>query len=158
MVSELTRDPRREIGDLDPSGWQSRHAKPLINSVPIRSADSNLNSSDDLPDRAARRGRESSPCEGATAHKPSIATEMVIREIWENLIDAEEIGPEEDFFSLGGDSMLAVQVRVELEERFGLALPLRVLFEVRTLRGLAELVEEACGININDERELLEFE
>jgi thioesterase domain-containing protein/acyl carrier protein len=55
-------------------------------------------------------------------------------------LNRARVGPEEDFFDLGGDSLLAVQVFAEIERRFDKALSIATLFDARTARALARLV------------------
>src|SRR4029077_15061402 len=49
--------------------------------------------------------------------------EIEIAEVWQGLLDCESIGPEDDFFDLGGDSLLATKMLVELEHLTGRKLP-----------------------------------
>jgi amino acid adenylation domain-containing protein len=49
----------------------------------------------------------------------------------------DAVDPDEDFFELGGNSLLAVKVLVRLGERLGIDLPIAAVFEARTAAGLA---------------------
>lgn len=66
--------------------------------------------------------------------------EIEIAELWERLLGRGDIGPEDDFFELGGDSLLATQMLIELEHLTGTALPDTMLFEAATIRQLASSV------------------
>ena len=68
---------------------------------------------------------------------PSTATERVLVEIWESLLDARPIGVDDPFFRLGGHSMLAVRLMTQVRGRLGVEVPLAALFEHPTVRGLA---------------------
>jgi oxalate---CoA ligase len=64
--------------------------------------------------------------------------EIEIAEVWQRLLGRESIGPEDDFFDLGGDSLLATKMLVELEHLTGRRLPQAILFDNATIRQLAE--------------------
>jgi len=73
--------------------------------------------------------------------------EIEIAEIWQRLLGCKSIGPEDDFFELGGDSLLATQMLLEVEQLTGRVLPETMLFENATIRQLAENVvsKDAAG-------------
>ncbi|HET7332497.1 phosphopantetheine-binding protein, partial [Dyella sp.] len=56
---------------------------------------------------------------------------------------------EDDFFALGGQSILAAQVMARLREQLELALSLRLLFEAPTVAALALRVEDALAEQID---------
>ncbi|MFJ2210871.1 amino acid adenylation domain-containing protein [Streptomyces sp. NPDC101062] len=65
-------------------------------------------------------------------------TEAVLAGIWAELLGVEEVGRDDDFFDLGGDSLLAVHAVLKAEER---GVPV-TLAQVFTRTGLGELCEE----------------
>ncbi|MFF0577998.1 non-ribosomal peptide synthetase [Streptosporangium saharense] len=71
----------------------------------------------------------------------STETERVVGDIWCQVIGCEQVGPDDDFFTVGGYSLLAPQITAEVLERFGVALPVRALFDHPTLRELAARVD-----------------
>jgi amino acid adenylation domain-containing protein len=75
--------------------------------------------------------------------EPRTATEKTLASIWTDLLKVENVGVFDDFFALGGHSLLLVQVASRLRESFQVDLPLRSLFEASTLADLAERVEAA---------------
>jgi acyl carrier protein len=70
--------------------------------------------------------------------------------IWAKLLEiksiasgaSEAIGIQDDFFELGGDSMVAVQLFDEIEEIWGQNLPLATLFENKTIKQLATVLRQ----------------
>ncbi|HEV2436447.1 MAG TPA: amino acid adenylation domain-containing protein [Verrucomicrobiae bacterium] len=74
---------------------------------------------------------------------PRTPTEELMAEIWAELLDLERVGIHDNFFELGGHSLLATQVVSRIRETFQLEIPLRRLFEVPTVAGLAESIEAA---------------
>jgi amino acid adenylation domain-containing protein len=69
---------------------------------------------------------------------PRTPEEAKIAEIWAEVLNVKPIGIETNFFHLGGHSLLATRVMTQIRERFGIELPLRVLFESPTVAGLAQ--------------------
>ena len=57
----------------------------------------------------------------------------------------ERVGRRDNFFELGGHSMLVAQLVGRMKATFDVDLPLAVLFEVSTIAGLAEKVDQARG-------------
>ncbi|MFZ0922507.1 MAG: amino acid adenylation domain-containing protein, partial [Candidatus Acidiferrales bacterium] len=74
---------------------------------------------------------------------PRTPTEELLAEIWAQLLDLERIGVHDNFFDLGGHSLLATQAVSRMREAFQVEIPLRRLFEVPTVAGLAESIEAA---------------
>jgi acyl carrier protein len=68
-------------------------------------------------------------------------TEIKIATIFADVLGRGNIGPHEDFFVAGGQSLLAMRVVAEISRSFGLKLSVRALFEHPTVRRLASLVE-----------------
>jgi acyl carrier protein len=68
---------------------------------------------------------------------PSTPTEISLAEILAALLEVERVGADDNFFLLGFHSLLATQVAVRVDERFGVQLGLRHLFEAKTLARLA---------------------
>lgn len=65
------------------------------------------------------------------------AMEAMVRMVWENVLGTRNIRPEDHFFDLGGDSLLAASMMARLSKRCGRNLPLALLFRHPTLEGLA---------------------
>jgi amino acid adenylation domain-containing protein len=75
---------------------------------------------------------------------PENDLEEEISEIWRELLDLERIGVQDNFFDLGGNSMLIAQMNLRLQQRLGRTLPILTLFNYPTTRALARhLAEEA---------------
>ncbi len=75
--------------------------------------------------------------------EPSTAAERIIAEIWSDVLDLDQIGVHDDFFQLGGHSVLAAQVHLRIQDELDIDLPLRALFDATTLGELAAEVERA---------------
>ena len=94
-------------------------------------------------DRAALR-RQGDPIVAQPPMAPAAlgsATEQAIGAIWRELLGRDS-GPDDSFFSVGGHSLLAAQVATRIQQRLGVRLDLRRVFEAPTLRSLAAAVDE----------------
>jgi len=60
--------------------------------------------------------------------------------IWRDLLGMSSIGLNDNYFDLGGDSPLAVQLFVQIEKVFKVKLPLATLFEAPTIEELAQIL------------------
>jgi amino acid adenylation domain-containing protein len=72
---------------------------------------------------------------------PRNPVEQTLAEIWRHVLGLEEIGVDDDFFELGGNSIKATQLASRVRQRFEVALPLRAIFELKTVARCAEQVE-----------------
>jgi phthiocerol/phenolphthiocerol synthesis type-I polyketide synthase E len=79
-------------------------------------------------------GIEQNPTEG------NDITDRLVH-IWEALLDVRPIKTDDNYFDLGGDSLLAVQLFAQLEMVFDVKLPLVTLFEAPTIGELAKIIE-----------------
>ncbi|MCO4881096.1 non-ribosomal peptide synthetase [Paraburkholderia caribensis] len=82
----------------------------------------------------------------AEVAEPQTDTERELAAIWTRVlrIDASHaIGRDADFFALGGHSLLATQANAQINLHWSLALPLRTLFEARTLSRCAAAIDAA---------------
>jgi acyl carrier protein len=71
-----------------------------------------------------------------------LVQQEIIMLIWAKLLEVKLIGIQDDFFKLGGDSMVAVQLFDEIEEIWGQNLPLATLFENKTIKQLATVLRK----------------
>ncbi|MEW2380457.1 amino acid adenylation domain-containing protein, partial [Micromonospora sp. NPDC047812] len=68
---------------------------------------------------------------------PRTAEEATIATIWAETLGVPAVGVDDDFFELGGHSLLATQVMARVRGALGIELPLRAIFENRTVATLA---------------------
>lgn len=68
----------------------------------------------------------------ASAGKADEGPLQSMLEIWRDVLGQASIGPDDDFFDLGGDSLLAVVLFASIEDRMGVELPLALLHHFRT--------------------------
>lgn len=72
---------------------------------------------------------------------PSTSTEEILCEIWAQVLKRKQVGVNENFFHLGGHSILAITLGARVRERFGRALPLAVFFDRPTVAALAAYLD-----------------
>ena len=85
-----------------------------------------------LRDRSARaRTLPGSPA------MPTTDTERVLLDLWQTILGIEGIGAEDDYFALGGTSLMAARLFTEISRRFGTKMPLTTILESPTVRALS---------------------
>jgi amino acid adenylation domain-containing protein len=72
---------------------------------------------------------------------PNTLVEERLVEILALLLGLEQVGIDDNFFLLGGNSMMGTQLITRVAETYGIDLPLRTLFEMPTVRPLAAEIE-----------------
>jgi amino acid adenylation domain-containing protein len=72
---------------------------------------------------------------------PRTEMEKTVAGILERLLNLEHVDVEENFFSLGGHSLLGAQLIARLRDNFGIEMPLRVVFEAATVAELSAEIE-----------------
>jgi amino acid adenylation domain-containing protein len=75
--------------------------------------------------------------------RPRSQTEQLLAEIWCHVFGLKQVGVYDDFFDLGGHSLLVTQVISRIRKVFHVTLPLRCLFESPTIASLATQIETA---------------
>jgi acyl carrier protein len=71
--------------------------------------------------------------------------EETVARVVAELLEVEEVGAHQNFFLLGGHSMLGAQLIVRLEDLFGVEISLRYLFDHPTPAQIAAEVEQQMG-------------
>jgi amino acid adenylation domain-containing protein/non-ribosomal peptide synthase protein (TIGR01720 family) len=89
------------------------------------------------PDSAATRVKT-----GYTA--PRSEVETILSQIWAEVLNLAQVGVHDDFFSLGGDSILSIQI-MSRASRQGLRFTLQQLFQYPTIAALAPLVRSSAS-------------
>ncbi|WBB71196.1 SDR family NAD(P)-dependent oxidoreductase [Micromonospora sp. WMMD1128] len=73
---------------------------------------------------------------------PGTDLERTIAQVWRDGLGVTDVGVDDDFFALGGNSLVAVQLIAAMRKATGVRLPMRSLFETPTVAGLAARIEE----------------
>ena len=72
---------------------------------------------------------------------PRNSTEEAIATIWKEVLKLEQVGIYDNFFDLGGNSLLATRINSRLRQTFELDLPLRSIFEKPTIMAISEYIQ-----------------
>jgi phthiocerol/phenolphthiocerol synthesis type-I polyketide synthase E len=115
-----------------------------------KNADSGSTSASEPSDKIAygdsRESDPSSHAEGSLHSRPDLPNEYVaprtdleerLAALWQDFLGIDKIGTHDSFFDLGGTSLIATQLFAEIQRRFGVKLPLRIIVEAPTVRQLA---------------------
>jgi amino acid adenylation domain-containing protein len=72
---------------------------------------------------------------------PQTLTEKKLAAVWSSILKIEKIGILDNFFEIGGHSMIAVTLIIKIEKEFGIRLPLATLFEQSTVQKLSKVID-----------------
>jgi acyl carrier protein len=95
--------------------------------------------------------------------EPTNDEELKLAEIWTQMLGIQRPGVTEDFFDVGGHSLLAVRMLTRIREVFGVQMSLQALIEKPTIAALAERIQAWAFVNLTSsaapaaEREESEF-
>jgi amino acid adenylation domain-containing protein len=95
-----------------------------------------------------RRALSTTPVEKSARYvAPRDHLEALQAELWEDLLKRERIGIEDDFFRLGGHSIVATRLIARLKDMLQLSIPIRLLFEHSTIASFTEALrtDESLG-------------
>lgn len=91
---------------------------------------------------------------GTTFERPDLGTDYIaprnalehgLTEIWQSLLGIGQIGVRDNFFDLGGHSLIAVRLFAQVKKGWGADFPISALFQAPTIEGLAALVAAQTG-------------
>jgi len=76
---------------------------------------------------------------------PETAAETTLAEVWKQVLGVTDVGIDDNFFEMGGDSILTIQV-IARANQAGLRLSPKLMFQHPTIRRLAAVAEEGKGV------------
>ena len=86
--------------------------------------------------------------------KATTVTEDKLLEIWRKLFGYTTIGTEDNYFAIGGDSLVATKLISEVQEVFNCKLSIGIIFENPTIKALAKIIEQTE----QEQRNILEIQ
>ncbi len=93
-------------------------------------------------DRKTLQSHQDIPLEKDDFEPPQTETEKFLASLFSKALNVEKVGRHDDFFNLGGHSLMASQIRQEIMEAFSVDLSLRDMFEATVLSELSAKIEE----------------
>ncbi|HEV7516619.1 MAG TPA: phosphopantetheine-binding protein, partial [Thermoanaerobaculia bacterium] len=69
---------------------------------------------------------------------PRTPLERAVATVWEEVLGVERVGIDDNFFEIGGSSLLLIRLRSRLQTAVGRELPVVALFQYPTIRSFAE--------------------
>ncbi|MEW6367287.1 MAG: amino acid adenylation domain-containing protein [Acidobacteriota bacterium] len=85
------------------------------------------------------------PVLGNAYVSPASESERTIARIWQELLGIEQVGAHDNFFDLGGNSLIALRIIARMKSELGVTLPDVSLFEAPTVRSLARILAPASA-------------
>jgi thioesterase domain-containing protein len=105
-------------------------------------ADSRTTSTPSVPPPSPALRSALRPAQRESAGGPAVSTtENQLMRVWNDLIEVQEFGLDDNFFDLGGNSLLVPRMISRVHQDFGVELPLGVVFGSPTVRELARAVD-----------------
>ncbi|WP_285608463.1 non-ribosomal peptide synthetase [Actinokineospora globicatena] len=89
-------------------------------------------------DRSALRQLPVTPATTYLAPRDEVESDLCA--LWQDILGLDQVGTNDDFFTIGGHSLLAAQLAARITQRFGVDLPVVELFTRRTITALATLI------------------
>ena len=136
LVAWVVPEPGESPGEETLRGF-------LAGRLPVYMVPTAILSTPELPlspngkvDRRALARMEVAPADDLEPTAPRTPAEEVLAEIWRGLLGVERVGVHENFFRLGGDSILGIQV-VARARQAGWVITPQQIFEHQTIAGLA---------------------
>lgn len=137
MAEVTIEELRKHAADLLPS-----HMIPSIfiwiDVIPLTSRGKINFSAFPMPSFVESRPTPGESCDDLTS---------LMASIWSEVMGVTEIGLDDDFFSVGGHSLLAIRLIASIEERFSVQIPISAIFTAPTIRQMSAVIK-----NLDDER------
>ncbi len=134
-ASALMNDLRQHLANTLPD-YMVPSAIVVLESMP-------LSPNGKVDRRALPAPSASRPDIGSRLRPPTTPTEELLARLMAEALELDHVGIDDNFFALGGHSLMALQLIVRIEDETGVALLLGRLFENPTVAGLARAVHNA---------------
>ncbi|SEQ54797.1 amino acid adenylation domain-containing protein [Pseudomonas sp. NFACC02] len=75
-------------------------------------------------------------------YKPTTPTQVLLVDIWREVLDVPEVSIFDNFFDLWGQSLLAVRMAAMIADKLSVALPMRVIFDASNIVNMAAQIDQ----------------
>ncbi len=114
-----------------------------MDSTQIAQMTTSLYSADQIFDAMQAEKAQPRPALKTTFIAPQTPTQQALAEIWRELLGITHVGIDDNFFEIGGHSLMATQFIARVQETFQIEVPLTVLFDgTPTIAHLAAAIEQ----------------
>lgn len=103
-----------------------------------------------LPETLAREAPIEAPA--STHAPPTSAMEAIVTDIWRQALKTEAIGVDDDFFELGGDSILAARILARVRQTTNVEVSFLVFLEEPTVAGMTKAIETEQTASVGPRR------
>ena len=93
-----------------------------------------------LASRAAGGAAQAARDRATPYSAPANGTEHLLAGLWAEVIGVDQVGADDDFFDLGGNSLIAVQLVARMTQKLKTEVSVAAVFDARTVRGLAAAI------------------
>ncbi|MGB3405728.1 MAG: amino acid adenylation domain-containing protein [Microcoleaceae cyanobacterium] len=100
-----------------------------------------LNSNGKVDRNALPSPEQYAPSTSDKLVKPKTTTEEKLTQLWEEILRLKQVSIDDNFYTLGGDSLLAIRLISQINQRFGIELPLASFLVSPTIREIAVAIE-----------------
>jgi natural product biosynthesis luciferase-like monooxygenase protein/amino acid adenylation domain-containing protein len=97
--------------------------------------------------------------------EPRTETEQIVHDVWSEILGIENISVTSNFFALGGQSLLAINVVNQLMEKFGFEIKTKLIFEYSSVESFSSLIDgfkisgqNSVAEDVSLDEKLIEFE
>ncbi|MDP5144804.1 amino acid adenylation domain-containing protein [Rheinheimera baltica] len=78
---------------------------------------------------------------------PKTDVELQLCQMWQHLLGLEQVGIDDNFFEIGGHSLLVTRLISEIRQTFNLNIPIKTLFSLQTVGQLASYIDSETQLN-----------
>lgn len=145
-----------ETGEVIDSGEMRKYLKQMLPDYMIPSAyvfkeEMPLNSNGKIDRRALMEEEQKGLEAKATYQEPRTYIEETLAGMWKEVLGIERVGIKDNFFEVGGHSLMAAQIMARVKRNFGVEIPLRLMFDEPTIERLAISIVETQTEQLEDE-------